>query len=128
MICPHCGEEVIVRGEAYNRHVVVCAKMPETDVLVRMVKRGRSYDSIGRDYGVSGRAVRRRVLAVDPFASKAKEVPRGFSKDRCKVCEILLTAPLAMPAEKNVCAMCIREAETAIHHRTATGSYERKQK
>lgn len=78
--------------------------------------------------GVSGRAVRRRVLTVDPFARKVKEVPRGFSKDRCKVCDTLLTAPLAMPAEKNVCAMCIREAETAIHHRTATGSYERKQK
>lgn len=107
MVCQHCGEDIITRGNAYERHVAVCSKMPDTDTIMMMIKRGRGYENIGREYGVSGKAVRWRVFMADPFAQAPKSVPKEFSKDNCRICDVLLDSDLARPAENGLCAMCI---------------------
>jgi ssDNA-binding Zn-finger/Zn-ribbon topoisomerase 1 len=110
MICPHCGEDIQIRGSAYDRHVVTCGKLPETDVLLRMVKRGRGFDDIGRQYGVSGKTVRRRVFMADPFAYKSRETKsKSFGEGHCTRCAILLSCAEAMPAHDGLCAACVYE-------------------
>jgi hypothetical protein len=110
MICPHCGEDIQIRGSAYDRHVVTCGKLPETDVLLRMVKRGRGFDDIGRQYGVSGKTVRRRVFMADPFAYQPKAAwASGYGEGHCTRCAILLSCAEAMPAHDGWCALCAAE-------------------
>lgn len=110
MICEHCGEDIDNRGLGFDRHVVVCSRMPETDVMLRMFKRGRSFDDIGRQYGVSGKSVRRRIIEHDPFAYERKaNWARGFGEGHCPRCGILLSVNVAQPVQDGLCAGCVYE-------------------
>lgn len=114
MICPHCGEDIRGQGNADKRHMATCGKMPETAVLLRMIERGRNFDSIGREFGVSGKTVRNRVFMADPFAYEPKaNYATNFDKGHCSKCGILLSCDIAQPVQGDICAGCVYDYKLA---------------